>query len=165
MPLMEIIFWIFSVIVKSCRSRWIRGVSVGRDGTGGTRSGVGRRKNANQTDPEVRRRRVMRDAILWFPFPSSAVAAASGYLSIYPPFSPIFRRGEDTNEEERGGEREREGEREEVSGGVDRYPRSRCGGKRQEEEEAEAGWQANKWPETFFVFSSLLSRLQGMLKS
>ena len=102
-------------------SSWNR---AGPDGFGACLS-IGWR-NANQTDPEVLRRLrlpgVLRDAILRFPFPSSAAAAvaASGYLSIYtPPFSPIFRRGGDTNEEERR-------EREEVSGGVDRYPRSRC---------------------------------------
>ena len=43
---MKILFGIFSVIVKSCWSKWIRGVSVGTDGTP---------RNANQTDPEVRR--------------------------------------------------------------------------------------------------------------
>ena len=96
-------------------------------------------------------RRVMRDAILWFPFPSStaaaAAAAASGYLSIY--LSSVFSDIPPRGRYKRGRERRRE-----VSGGVDCYPRSRCGGK----EEEEAGRQAHKWPETFFVFS-LLSRL------
>ena len=107
------------------------------------------------------RRRVMRsrDAILWFPFPSILGGGGGGggggscgiwiSLNLSPPFSPIFRRGRDTNEEERG----ERGESEEVSGGVDRYPRSRCGGGRQAGER-----QANKWPKTVFVFSSLAFR-------
>ena len=119
-------------------------VCVGRDSGGGMPIKPTQKSAASAPPP----RRVMRDAILWFPFPSStAAAAASGYLSIY--LSSVFSDIPPRGRYKRGRERRRE-----VSGGVDCYPRSRCGGK----EEEEAGRQAHKWPETFFVFS-LLSRL------
>ena len=121
-------------------SSWNR---AGPDGFGACLS-VGWR-NANQTDPEVVRRLrlpgVLRDAILRFPFPSSAAAAvaASGYLSIYtPPFSPIFRRGGDTNEEER---------------------RKRCqAGSIATRDRDVKGGRLTNGQKTFFVFSSLASR-------
>ena len=109
-PLMEILFGIFSVIVKSCRSRWIRGVSVRREREGG---------NAIKPTQKFAATRARCHIVVSFP---SSFGSGGIWVSLN--LSPRFLRYSAAGKIQT---RKRAGrEWEEVSGGVDCYPRSRC---------------------------------------
>ena len=111
-PLMEILFGIFSVIVKSCRSRWIRGVSVRREREGGNAIKPTQKFAATRARCHI--------VVSFFSFLDGGGGGRGGIwrsLNLSSVFSDIqprarYKRARESEGEREGGERERERERE-----------------------------------------------------